>query len=80
MSLYRKWYCTCSGKPTELVTAPPLDEDEPEEPACGRCGAESSSNFDRVPGIGLNPDLCTPINTCQSQIRDFRRNSTLTRN
>ncbi len=43
MSTYRKWYCTCTGKPLELeyqVAA----EDEPEEPVCRRCGASRSSD------------------------------------
>jgi len=44
MSLYRKWYCACSGSPIELITPPPLDEDEPAEPACQHCGATPSSD------------------------------------
>ncbi len=44
MSIYRKWYCTCSGRPLELPLAPPAAEEDPEEPACERCGATPSSD------------------------------------
>ena len=44
MSIYRKWYCTCSGKPVELPSAPENVDDEPVEPACQHCGATPSSD------------------------------------
>lgn len=44
MSIYRKWYCTCSGVPMELPLVPSAIEDEPDEPACERCGATPSSD------------------------------------
>jgi len=44
MAIYRKWYCTCSGMPVELVPAPPIFDDEPNEAACERCGATPSSD------------------------------------
>lgn len=43
MTLYRKWYCTCTGKPVELTREEILD-DEPAEPACEFCGATPSSD------------------------------------
>lgn len=43
MTLIRKWYCNCKGKPLELVFVEPL-EDEPGEPACRYCGATPSSD------------------------------------
>jgi hypothetical protein len=43
MSIYRKWYCTCTGKPVELGSKELL-EDEPLEPACEICGATPSSD------------------------------------
>lgn len=43
MDIYRKWYCTCTGKPIELE-AQELGEDEPLEPTCRRCGATPSSD------------------------------------
>lgn len=43
MSIYRKWYCTCRGKPIEL-TVVDAGEDEPGEPSCQRCGASVSSD------------------------------------
>ncbi|MBE0577059.1 MAG: hypothetical protein IH613_14335 [Desulfuromonadales bacterium] len=43
MTIYRKWYCSCRGKPLEL-TAVETVEDEPVEPTCERCGASPSSD------------------------------------
>ncbi|MEZ4599945.1 MAG: hypothetical protein R2940_09155 [Syntrophotaleaceae bacterium] len=43
METYRRWYCTCSGKPIELETRE-FVEDEPLEPTCRRCGATPSSD------------------------------------
>lgn len=45
MSVYRKWYCSCSGKPLELeYQSVPVEEGEAGEPACRRCGATPSSD------------------------------------
>ena len=43
MTIYRKWYCNCRGKPLELSTVENA-EDEPVEPICERCGASPSSD------------------------------------
>jgi hypothetical protein len=43
MNTYRKWYCTCTGKPIELGVRE-FAEDEPLEPVCERCGASPSSD------------------------------------
>ncbi|MDT8419279.1 MAG: hypothetical protein RQ754_02515 [Desulfuromonadales bacterium] len=43
MSVYRKWYCSCSGRPEELVYNDQF-EDEAGEPECSRCGASPSSD------------------------------------
>jgi len=43
MSLHRKWYCSCRGKPLELSVVE-IVEDEPVEPVCQRCGASPSSD------------------------------------
>ena len=43
MTVTRRWYCTCRGKPLELAYVETL-EDEPAEPACQRCGATPSSD------------------------------------
>lgn len=43
MTTYRKWYCTCTGKPIELSFCEPF-EDEPVQPVCERCGATPSSD------------------------------------
>lgn len=43
MGIYRKWYCTCSGKPREMVAAENV-EDEPIEMICEQCGATPSSD------------------------------------
>lgn len=44
MSVYRKWFCTCSGQPLELNYDRSLDEEEGGEPYCERCGATPSSD------------------------------------
>jgi len=45
MAVYRKWYCTCSGKRRELgYQSAPINEDEVSEPVCPRCGATPSSD------------------------------------
>lgn len=43
MTIYRKWYCDCRGKPVELEAVESI-EDEPMEPACRYCGATASSD------------------------------------
>ncbi len=43
MDVFRKWYCTCTGKPIELAFEGPPEE-EPAEPVCPRCGASPSSD------------------------------------
>ena len=43
MTVYRRWYCSCRGKPAELDIVESL-EDEPVEPTCQLCGASSSSD------------------------------------
>lgn len=43
MTISRKWYCSCRGKPAELSTLETA-EDEPIEPTCQRCGASPSSD------------------------------------
>jgi len=43
MTITRKWYCTCRGKPIELTVVDSL-EDETGEPTCQRCGASVSSD------------------------------------
>ncbi len=43
MSTYRKWYCTCTGKPEELEYQVDAEE-EFAEPICRRCGASQSSD------------------------------------
>ncbi|MCK4536028.1 MAG: hypothetical protein KAT93_03390 [Desulfuromonadales bacterium] len=43
MTVTRKWYCTCSGKPLELANVETM-EDEPDEPTCQLCGATQSSD------------------------------------
>ena len=47
MSIYRKWYCTCSGRPREM---PQLEtgEDEPGEAVCELCGATPSADPGRT--------------------------------
>ena len=44
MSIYRKWYCTCSGTAGGTAAGPAGAEDEPDEPVCERCGATPSSD------------------------------------
>jgi hypothetical protein len=48
MDVYRKWYCTCSGKPLELSYDHSEDEEDVGEPACERCGATPSSDPKRT--------------------------------
>ena len=43
MSVYRKWYCTCSGEPVELDYEESMN-DEGNEPFCDLCGASPSSD------------------------------------
>jgi len=43
MSVYRKWFCTCTGKPVELNYDEILAE-EGGEPFCEYCGATPSSD------------------------------------
>ena len=43
MTVYRKWYCTCTGEPIEL-TYDEIQEDEPVVPVCEICGASPSSD------------------------------------
>ncbi len=43
MTIYRKYYCSCDGKPVEL-TSVETSEDEPVEAACQHCGATPSSD------------------------------------
>lgn len=47
MSIYRKWFCTCTGRPVEMVPVE-TSEDEWGEPACPRCGATPSSDPKRT--------------------------------
>jgi hypothetical protein len=47
MTNYRKWYCSCRGKPLELGTVETAD-DEPTEAICQRCGASPSSDPKRT--------------------------------
>lgn len=49
MTVYRKWYCTCSGQTVELdYTEAPQDESEEIEPVCDLCGATPSSDPKRT--------------------------------
>lgn len=50
MSVYRKWFCTCVGKPAELSYEELLEGEEGEnaEPFCKRCGATPSSDPKRT--------------------------------
>lgn len=50
MSVYRKWFCTCDGKPVELSYEELLEGEEGEnaEPFCTRCGATPSSDPKRT--------------------------------
>ena len=43
MTVYRQWFCECSGKLRELVSDPYVEEDSL-EPTCPRCGASPSSD------------------------------------
>jgi hypothetical protein len=44
MTIYRKWFCTCSGQRVELNYNQVLEEEEGGEPYCERCGATPSSD------------------------------------
>ena len=44
MDVNRKWFCSCSGKPLELIFEQPAEEEDIGEPACLRCGATPSSD------------------------------------
>ena len=50
MSVYRKWFCTCTDKPVELSYEKLLEGEEGEkaEPFCKRCGATPSSDPKRT--------------------------------
>lgn len=43
MTVYRQWFCECSGTLRELVADPHVEEDSI-EPVCPRCGASPSSD------------------------------------
>lgn len=43
MVVERIWYCSCAGRPRELVIVETA-EDEAGEPTCPRCGASPSSD------------------------------------
>ena len=43
MIVERRWFCSCSGQPRELVYVEAA-EDEAGEPTCPRCGASPSSD------------------------------------
>lgn len=49
MVVERRWYCTCTGSPRELVIVETA-EDETGEPACPRCGASPSNDPKRTVG------------------------------
>ncbi len=44
MSIYRKWFCNCEGKPKELNYELVLEDEGGGEPYCERCGATPSSD------------------------------------
>lgn len=46
MSVYRRWYCNCTGQPIELSYEELLEGEEGEnaEPFCETCGATPSSD------------------------------------
>lgn len=44
MSVYRKWFCSCTGKLFELTLEQPLEDEEQGEPSCRHCGATPSSD------------------------------------
>ena len=48
MEVERRWFCTCTGKPVELVDSEGWEEGEPGEPVCERCGATPSSDPKRT--------------------------------
>jgi hypothetical protein len=43
MTVNRTWFCSCQGKPRELVFDPYVEEDSL-EPTCPLCGATPSSD------------------------------------
>jgi len=43
MTVYRQWFCNCTGVALELVSDPLIEEDSL-EPTCPRCGASPSSD------------------------------------
>ena len=43
MSVYRKWYCNCTGRPKEIIYDD-QPEEEATEPVCAKCGASPSSD------------------------------------
>ena len=47
MTVYRQWFCKCSGKKLELVNDHYVEEDSL-EPTCPRCGATPSSDPKRT--------------------------------
>ncbi len=47
MTVYRKWFCNCTGSPRELDYNEVLSEDGG-EPVCPRCGATPSSDPKRT--------------------------------
>lgn len=47
MSVFRKWYCACTGKPREMSYERVREDDEEagsNEPFCPKCGATPSSD------------------------------------
>jgi len=48
MDVYRKWFCSCRGKPVELSYEQVLEEEGGSEPVCPRCGASPSSDPKRT--------------------------------
>ncbi|MDY6849143.1 MAG: hypothetical protein AB7F20_10540 [Geoalkalibacter sp.] len=44
MSVFRRWYCRCSGEPRELNYERVLEDETLGEPFCDRCGATPSSD------------------------------------
>lgn len=48
MSVYRRWFCACTGKPEELIYDQLPEEETLGEPICERCGASPSSDPKRT--------------------------------
>ncbi len=44
MSVFRRWYCSCSGEPRELNYERVLEDETLGEPFCDLCGATPSSD------------------------------------